>query len=501
MKRSAKKKPPTVAKTVESHGQGRRKSSDLTRSLAHGPMMTELYRNAEVQLRKWSRQHKPKPVGGDSTEMESERLLHELQVHQVELEMQNAELLGARNRMETLLEKYTDFYDFAPVGYLSLNEQGQILEVNLNGAALLGVSRGQLLQRRLPPFIAPASRPTFLAFLKRVFAGGGKQVCEATILRERGESVWADFHGTCALSSNSPQKWCRVVVTDITILKRAEEAQRRTDAVTASNEELRREITRRGVIEATLKKSEQHQRRLLGESFLMQEQLRHLSRQVLLAQEDERKRISRELHDVIAQTLTGINLRLATLKKEATVSTKGLSRNIAGTQRLVEKSVALVHRFARELRPAVLDDLGLIPALHSFVKLFSQRTRILVHLKAFAGVEQLDITKRTTLFRVAQEALTNVSRHAKASHVEICIEQRADGVTMTVKDNGKSFEVERVLNARGRKRLGLLGMRERLEMVGGRFDIESVSGKGTTVTAKILSGKSGGGGGIADGPR
>jgi signal transduction histidine kinase len=96
-----------------------------------------------------------------------------------------------------------------------------------------------------------------------------------------------------------------------------------------------------------------------GKSERLQEQLRRLSRQILSAQEEERKKISRELHDVIAQTLTGINIRLAALKKEAAVNTKGLDRNIARTQRLVEKSVNIVHQFARELRPAVLDDLGL----------------------------------------------------------------------------------------------------------------------------------------------
>jgi signal transduction histidine kinase len=210
-----------------------------------------------------------------------------------------------------------------------------------------------------------------------------------------------------------------------------------------------------------------------------------LSRQILSAQEDERRRISRELHDVIAQTLTGINIRLATLKKEASVSTNGLDRNIARTQRLVEKSVNLVHEFARDLRPAVLDDLGLIPALHAFVKLFSNRTRIHVHLKVFAGVEQMDNSQRTILYRVAQEALTNVSRHAHASRVEVSIQKLADGICMKISDNGKSFEVERVLNARGQKRLRLLGMRERVEMVGGHFGIVSSPGQGTTITAQL----------------
>jgi signal transduction histidine kinase len=188
--------------------------------------------------------------------------------------------------------------------------------------------------------------------------------------------------------------------------------------------------------------------------------------------------------------LTGINIRLATLKKQASINTKGLDRNIARTQRLVEKSVDIVHRFARELRPAVLDDLGLVPALHSFVKLFSQRTRIHVHLKVFAGVEKLDGNQRTILYRVAQEALTNVSRHAQASRVEVSIQKVSDGICMKINDNGKSFEVERALNGRGRKRLGLLGMRERLEMVGGRVNIGSAVGKGTTITANIPLGKS-----------
>jgi signal transduction histidine kinase len=280
----------------------------------------------------------------------------------------------------------------------------------------------------------------------------------------------------------------------------------RTVELAASNLELEQEIVQRKAVEVALKKSEHHYGELLAQSDHLQDQLRQLSRKILLAQEEERREISRELHDVIAQTLTGINVRLATLAREATTDTKGLDRNIASTQRLVEKSVNIVHQFARELRPAVLDDLGLIPALHSFVKVFSKRTRILVHLKAFAQVEELDIAKRTVLFRVAQEALTNVARHAQASRVKVNIKKLPDSVCMRIKDDGKSFRVARVIYGKGSKRLGLLGMRERLEMVGGHFGVESVQGKGTTIIAQIPLGKSAVGGGgrrsrIADGVR
>ena len=277
--------------------------------------------------------------------------------------------------------------------------------------------------------------------------------------------------------------------------KIVEMLSQRTVELAASNQELQQEIVQRKAVEAALKKSEHHYGELLKQSDHLQNQLRQLSRQILLAQEEERREISRELHDVIAQTLTGMNVRLAALAKEAAVNTKGLDRNIARTQRLVEKSVDIVHQFARELRPAVLDDLGLIPALHSFVKIFSKRTRILVHLKAFAEVEQLPLAKRTVLFRVAQEALTNVARHAQASRVEVNIQKLPEGICMKIKDDGKSFEVDRVLHAKGGKRLGLLGMRERLEMVGGHFGVESVQGKGTTVIAQIPLSKSARGGG------
>jgi len=275
--------------------------------------------------------------------------------------------------------------------------------------------------------------------------------------------------------------------------KIVEMLSQRTVELAASNLELEKEIFQRQAVEAALKKSEHHYSELLEQSDRLQEQLRQLSRQILSAQEEERREISRELHDVIAQTLTGINVRLAALAKEAATNTKGLDRNIARTQRLVEKSVDIVHRFARELRPAVLDDLGLIPALHSFVKIFAKRTHLHVHLKAFAAVEELDTIRRTVLFRVAQEALTNVARHAQAGRVEVSIQKLPEGICMKIKDDGKSFQVDRVLYGKGSKRLGLLGMRERLEMVGGHFGVESVQGKGTTIIAQFPNGKAAGG--------
>src|SRR6266542_4802747 len=208
--------------------------------------------------------------------------------------------------------------------------------------------------------------------------------------------------------------------------------RQRSSDLAASNRQLKQEVALRKLAEASLRKSEQHYAQLLEQSRQMQEQLRFLSRQLLLAQEEERKQISRELHDVIAQTLTSINVRLAALKKEAAPNTKGLERNIARTQQLVEQSVNAVHRFARELRPTVLDDVGLIPALHTFMKNFREETGIRVSLLAFAAVEHVSSDKRTVLYRVAQEALTNIARHAEASRAEVRIEKLDGAVCMKI---------------------------------------------------------------------
>jgi signal transduction histidine kinase len=263
--------------------------------------------------------------------------------------------------------------------------------------------------------------------------------------------------------------------------------RRRTVELAATNRHLKKEIARRHAAEKALKKSKQHYRQLLGQSRRMEEQLRRLSRQILSAQEEERRRISRDLHDEIAQVLTGINLHLATLKKEATTNTRDLKRKIARTQRLVEKSVDIVHQFAGQLRPPALDDLGLIPALHSYMKDFAKRTGLAVRFTSFmrGRIEQLGSAKRTVLYRIAQEALINVAKHAQASLVKVRIQKLRGIIRMEVKDNGKSFEVQGALSARRHKGLGLLGMRERVEMVGGRLAVESAPGAGTTIRAEV----------------
>jgi len=266
----------------------------------------------------------------------------------------------------------------------------------------------------------------------------------------------------------------------------------RTAELARTNTELSREIAARKSAETALRASTREQGRTLRESASLQQRLRLLSRQLLGVQEVERKTISRELHDVIAQTLTGITLRLGALKHEA--ETDSLQHTITRTQRLVTQAVDLVHRFARGLRPAVLDDLGLVPALHAALQAFTLRSGIRARLIASPRAEQLSSEASTVLFRVAQEALTNVERHAHASNVRVTVALQAHGVGMDIHDDGRSFKAGRASASRGGARLGLLAMRERLEMVGGTLAIDSASGQGTTLSAHIPLPKPVGGG-------
>jgi signal transduction histidine kinase len=171
------------------------------------------------------------------------------------------------------------------------------------------------------------------------------------------------------------------------------------------------------------------------------------------------------------------------LSEASWADSRKFKTNIAATRRMVENSVKIVHRFARELRPVLLDELGLIPALHAFMKTMTRQTGLHIRFTASEEVEKLGNARRTALYRVVQSALNNVTRHAQATTVTVKIEKRPDGIGLEIRDDGKSFQVDRVLLSKRFKRLGLLSMRERLEMFGGTLHVESAPGKGTTVSA------------------
>ena len=261
--------------------------------------------------------------------------------------------------------------------------------------------------------------------------------------------------------------------------------QHRNAELVAMNRALEREVKERQYVEQALEESGNHYRQLFHQANLMQERLRRLSDQILHAQEEERKRVSRELHDEIGQALTAIGTKLALLSGNGNLQPELLKEKIAETQQFLAQTMNTAHRFARELRPSMLDELGLVSALRSYLGSFAGRTGIRTRLNGCAEPEDLGEEQKTVLFRVTQESLTNVAKHAAASQVTVTFRRLRGGVRLEIKDDGRGFEVDRHLAGNGKNRLGLLGMTERLRLVNGHLRITSAPGKGTTVSAEI----------------
>jgi PAS domain S-box-containing protein len=440
------------------------------------PGAAEMRRRAEERLR---------TKAPALPEVDPPRILHELQVHQIQLEMQNEELRDARSHLEDLVEKYTDLYDFAPMGYFSLDNLGRIQQVNLPGAAMLGIERSKLLQRRFSGFVLHRHRSSLETFLRNVFEGKTRQVCELALELVTKETVWVDLQAMMTVSTTDGQPLCRLAVLDITERKRATEALLRVEALETMNTALENEISRRKKVEKSLRESRQNQSILLSESKRMEEALRMLSHQILHSQEEERKRISHDLHDEIAQTLVAINVHLAHLARGAASEPGDISEKIVATQKLVEHSVESVHRFAMALRPSHLDDFGFLPALKCYIKEYTRQSRIPVQLAGTRKMKPLEDTSAVVLFRVAQAALTNVAQHANATQVKVDIRQTQRSVIMIINDDGKSFDAKKALTGTKINRLGLIGMRERVEMVGGKFAITSSPDQGTTICVTL----------------
>ncbi len=260
---------------------------------------------------------------------------------------------------------------------------------------------------------------------------------------------------------------------------------RRNQQLADTNRRLAAEMRERMRTEQALRDGEEHYHQLFNEACLMQENLRRLSSQVLHAQEEERKRISRELHDEVAQALTAINVSLAMLPRHGTLDPGLLGERIVDTQALLRKTMERVRHFARELRPDLLDQLGLVPALRSCLNAFGKRTGLRVRFQASPGVECLSEEQKTVVFRVTQESLTNVAKHARASQVTVTLRLARKAVHLRVKDNGRSSAPAPGRSPRRNNGLGLLGMQERARLVNGRFAVTFARGRGTCVSVEI----------------
>jgi signal transduction histidine kinase len=226
-----------------------------------------------------------------------------------------------------------------------------------------------------------------------------------------------------------------------------------------------------------------------GERRLRQstEQLRALTGHLETVREEERTRIARELHDELGQMLTGLKMDVSWVSKRLgdasqIENTSPLLEKTRSMTALIDRTIVAVRRLISELRPAVLDHLGLVAALEWQTEKFQQRTGIRCEFVCPLKKVTLSSAGTTALFRIVQEALTNVTRHAKATKVTIRLEQESDALRLAVEDNGKGITEQKVA---GLSSFGLIGLRERVALLGGKMVLHGRPGQGTTLTAHI----------------
>ena len=359
--------------------------------------------------------------------------------------------------------------EIGTVGICFYHFDGVIFEANRAFLRLMDYTREDIAAGRVrwDVLTPPEWMPRTLDAIAQLRSCGDTTPYEKEFIRKDRGAGWGLFAAS-RLGSDEAIEY----VIDITDRKRTEaELRHARDSLELSVEQRTKELQtvaselRDQIIERQRSETERQE----------------LLRQLVTAQEEERRRISRELHDEIGQLVTALLLGLRTLP---------VLRRTAGPveklHKLAERVGREVHAIALRLRPTSLDDLGLIHALANYVEEWSQRTRIAVdfHDTGWEG-ERLPGHLESTIYRIVQEALTNVVKHARATRVSLILERRPDQATVIVEDNGRGFDSTEVQGAAAGARLGLLGMSERAALVHGELSIESSATGGTTVFVRI----------------
>jgi len=231
----------------------------------------------------------------------------------------------------------------------------------------------------------------------------------------------------------------------------------------------------------------QEKDRLLRELKEANDRLKSLSRELINSQEAERQRISQELHDEFGQALTAISLDLGIIERELTPGCPtNIKKRVSDTREMADELDQMIGELALDLRPSLLDDLGLLPTLNWYVDRFSKRAEIKAIIESVGSDKRLPSEIETALYRIVQEALTNVAKHSGAEKVILNLNQQPKTISLSIEDDGRGFDMKELQNANVPfQGLGLIGMGDRTALLGGRLDIQSNPGQGTRIEVEI----------------
>jgi PAS domain S-box-containing protein len=407
------------------------------------PDSAELRRRAEQKVRA----QKVEDIATLSPE-EARRILYELRVHQVELETQNEELRRTREELEEALReseaRFRAVFQNAAIGIALVDMHGHLVESNPALQKLLGYNKTELAQMVFTEFTHPddakASRDLFAELCE---GKRDRYQLEERYCRKGGQIMWGQLTESLVRNQHGEPQYAIGMVEDITERKRAAEA------------------------------------------------LRQLSGRLLRSQDEERRRIARELHDTTAQSLAGLAMNLSVVKDSAPNLSPRARTCLSESLELAEECSREIRTLAYLLHPPLLEEVGLGSALQWFVDGYTQRTGIEVDREIPPQLGRLPGDVELALYRVVQEGLTNIHLHSGSKRAQVCLKCRPDQVLLTVADEGRGLPpglLERGGRRGAKLGVGISGMRERIRQLGGQFEIISGS-KGTTLRAMVPLGK------------
>ncbi len=500
---------------------------------------------------------------------EVRRLVNDLQVHQIELEMQNAELQQTQVELDEARERYFDLYDLAPVGYCSLDAEGHIIESNLTIAGLVTMPRQRLLNQPFYSFVFPEDLFIYSHWLKALSASTTPQSCELRMIRKADQVFWAQLVGT-AIHDSDGVRFYRVDLNDIHERKQIQQqiaeseekyrnlfenlitgfalhriisdrtgqpidytflevnsafealfqlqrdqiAGRRISSVLpellnesplwlriCGNVALRSQpshfVTHSDLLGKTLSVMvfspapglfatliEDITARMQAERDLVEsrDELRQLSRRLESIREEERRGLARNLHDDLGQKLTAISIDLDRLRRSLPDIPPELDQIFESLKILVKESGSSVQQISSDLRPGILDDLGLVPAIEWFLSEQEHRSGLAIRFNNSLSEDPIHFECQVLLYRILQEAVTNVLRHAQASKIEVELEEKDSQIVMRVIDNGIGVPPGQISS---NSSLGLIGMRERLLPLEGELSILGKENEGTVLQVTL----------------
>ncbi|OQW32800.1 MAG: hypothetical protein A4E19_05440 [Nitrospira sp. SG-bin1] len=409
------------------------------------PQLAELRRQAEQRLSRVIEQSVPnlKPESVSA-------LLHELQVHQIELEMQNHELRLAQGELEESRDRYRELYESIPLGYVTLDRDGRIHDMNPSGTALLKWDPRAHAISTFNVFLSDKDLDRFVLFCRRIVSRQEADTGEFEMKRPDGRPFVAALQAAPVQKGTGKGELLRVAFKDITRRKEAEETLRRQHIDLEAN----------------------------------QAELQALTHKLFTAQEEERKRIARELHDDHCQRVTTLILEAKLLTKTCEQRLPDLVPRLSA---MSEKLSALLKDFrtlSHDLLPRNLGDVSLVGPIRDLIKEFSGKAGFTIEFAERDVPVNISPGAMTTIFRLLQECLCNVVKHAHPTHVAVTLAGTGQGgVELVVADDGIGFDTTRAWE--GQKGMGIVGMRERIRLVGGTVKIISRPGHGTTVLCSV----------------